>query len=162
MYIRTSILAKFKKRIQGRSTQQLENMLSQYQIQLAELLSKNNTKQHVEKYDLYLSVDCEIRTSHNKLLDMLECANRKAKHLNDINPELFELYHAGECNYYLNGSIEEIAIAEEHAKAVSNQVKNLEAQYPNLKHKNCGMITEIYYYNLLKHKILIIKRELMN
>ena len=165
MLLSPKVIHHFKTRIKRMKLDELKTMLNRYQAKLNSTDLQDKTHYEISK-SLYESVDVLIRLNYEDCLLRLEKAKEENKFLNSINPNLYELYHLGECNYYYNGTIEERLASSKKVNKLIKMVDNLEEEYPNLKHRIATLAPETYksmmeYYSI-SQKIRLIKKEIQS
>lgn len=143
----------FETRVKKWEIDRLNRMLNIYQreVQSADI--------NHSSYQQYLGLAEEERFNYEMLLDDLYNAKNYVDYLNSVNPEYLQLYNAGMCEDYYNGSTREVAEAQIKVEEIQKRIYEIETIYPNVLTKQTRGVV---WANSCNKKIVIIKNELNN
>ena len=162
MKFHRKVSSKFETDLKDLSVTQLEELLKKYQDDL-DSLKKGPIHETISKYDEYKNIDANIRDEYETLVKKLGLAKIQADYYKGVNPTLQELYMWGECQYYFNGSVEEINESQKLVETLESQIKVMEEKYPALNYRRNNAVvipaTITSVCAKLVERINLIKRE---
>ena len=165
MFLSPKVIHLFKIRLKRMSESELNETLNKYENMLKNTSAKECSAYEISK-SLYESVDALIRLNYEDLILRLTKAKEENEYLNSVNPELYEMYHLGECNYFYNGTINERLESSKKVNKLVKMVSDLEEEYPNLKHRIAVNTPETYKsmieYYTISQRIRLIKKEMLS
>ena len=141
----------FETKVKNWETDRLKRMINIYQreIQAFDINDKI--------YQRYLDLTEDKRVGYEMLLEDLYNAKNYVDYLNSINPEYLQLYNAGMCEDYYNGSTREVAEAQIKVEEIQKQIHLIESEYPTLLTKHTRGVV---WANSCNKKLIAIKNEL--
>ena len=138
---------------------ELEKMLKDHTERLSKL-QRGHLQAIINQYHEYLTIDASTRAEYESLTKQLALAAQKLKFYKDENYYLYDLYRLGECEYYCNGTPQEIEQSQEEVTSLTNKIKELEAKEPKLTFRRSKLpgipspVSSVYASLLTKKKQL--------